>query len=169
MSETKVIEENGVRITLIYEIVDEDAFNSLVEKMDYENPGGHPFDDGPTSLPDAQKSYDCWKDAVECPDNCFSLTEVYATQKANRRKLEEYRSGVRKPDPVFLLYEELIPFFEDCYGDINERVEDNSGYFIYDIVAENNEEFSKVIRLVQHGDRMEAFKLMDETIENALA
>jgi hypothetical protein len=168
MSETKVIEENAVRITLIYEIVDEDAFNSLVEEMDYEDPDGHPFDDGPTSLSDAQQSYDEWKDRVACPDACFSLTEVYAIQEAYRRRLEEYKSGVRKPDPVFLLYEELLPFFKDCYGDINERVQDNSGYFIYDVIDENYEEFLEVVRLGHRGRLIEAFKLMEEMIDSFL-
>ena len=112
MSETKIIEENGLRITLIYEIVDEDAFNSLVDKMDYKNPNSHPFDNGPTSLLDAQRSYDYWKQAIECPDRYFNLVEVYANQEADRRKLEEYKSGVRKPDPIICSMKSCFHFLK---------------------------------------------------------
>jgi hypothetical protein len=166
MSETKVIEENGVKITLIYEIVDEEVFNSLVDKMDHENPNSHPFDDGPTSLSHAQDCYDEWKERIACPDGYFSLTEVYAIQKAYQRMLEEYKSGVREPDPVYMLYEELLPFFKDCYGNIDERVQDNTGYFIYDVLTENYEEFLEVVRLGHSGRLLEAYKLMEEIIDS---
>lgn len=169
MSETKVIEENGLRITVIYEIFDEDAFNSLVEEMDYEEPDAHPFDNGPTSLSDAQKEYDYWKAAIACPDGCFSVTEVYAFQEVYRRKISEYKSGVRKSDPVFALYEELLSFFEDCYGDIHKRVQDPTCYNIYHVISDNYNAFSEVLRLLQNEERMKAFKFMDETIENVLA
>jgi len=75
---------------------------------------------------------------------------------------------VRKPDAVFLLYEELLPFFKDCYGDINERVQDDTGYFIYNVITENMDEFYKVIRLFKRGEKMEAFKLMEEIIDSFL-
>jgi hypothetical protein len=170
MSETKVIEENGLRITLNYEIVDEDAFNALVdEKDDEDNPNAHPFDGGPTSMLDAQVCWDDWKDRIEDPDAYYSLTEVHAIKKACLRRLEEYKSGVRKPDPVYMLYEELLPFFKDCYGDNDERIENLSGYFIYDAISENKDGFSKVIEFCKRGEKMEAFKLTEEIIENSLS
>lgn len=169
MSETKVIEENGLRITLTYEIVDEDAFNALVDELNYDDPTAHPFDNGPTSLSDVQKEYDYWKNVADKIGIPFNLVEMYALQEAYGRKIEEYKSGECEPDPVFLLYEELLPFFNDCYGDINERVQDSSGYFIYDVIEGKYEEFLEVVRLGHGGRLIEAFKLMEEIIDSFIS
>jgi hypothetical protein len=168
MVETKVIENNGVKITVIYEIVDEDVFNSLVDEMDDENLDGHPFKDGPASLSDVKNYYDEWKDRVAYPETIFSLTKVYAIQEACRRRLKKYKSGFVKPNPVYLLYEELLPFFKDCYVDVNDRIQDHGGYLIYNVIDRNYEEFLEVVRLGHQGRMIEAFKLMEEIFDSFL-